>query len=144
MGTRKRHRRDAQAASRSPDALYESGSRLGESDLTIAGKSSPRVHLCSLVSAWESSRQIRLALSQGGGEVSFGPGHCLLLKWAITHGVATQNITSLTPAATVFAFSRGKSLLARCILAQFSVPVNQRQRRQKRGRGVGRTHLPCF
>ena len=44
---------------------------------------SPRVHLCSLVSAWKSFHQIRLALSQGGGEgrkSHLGPGHSLLLR----------------------------------------------------------------
>ena len=46
---------------------------------------SPRVRLRPLVSPWKSSHQIRLALSQSGGEgrkSDLGPGHCQLLRQA--------------------------------------------------------------
>ena len=55
---------------------------------------SPRVHLRPFVSAWKSSHQIRLALSQSSGEGS-------QQHWAVNHGVATQNITSLSPTQPV-------------------------------------------
>ena len=64
---------------------------------------SPRVHLCSLVSARKSSHQARLALSQGRSDsrkFHLGSGHCLLLrqkKWTTTHQDAAQSITSLSP-----------------------------------------------
>ena len=102
--------------------------------LTTAGKYClvPRIQRCCVLSWFDSSTSSSAPTCLGLGEgrkSDLGPGHCLLLRqehWAITRGVATQNITSLSP------------------LAQSSFAANQGQGWQKkRGGGVVRTRWPC-
>ena len=102
---------------------------------------SPRVHLCPLVSAGKSSPNSSGSL-QGrwrGPKVSFGCRPVSLLRqeqWATKHHLSLQ--------LSLLSLSRGRSLLARSILAQSSGAENQAQGWHKRGGGGGvvRTHWP--